>query len=37
MTLDPFTEIDWDTPIDDRAYHLPPEWLPLYGTAAGRR
>jgi ribosomal protein S18 acetylase RimI-like enzyme len=33
MTLDPFTEIDWETPIDDRAYHLPPEWLPLYGTA----
>ena len=34
MTLDPFTEIDWDIPIDDRAYHLPPEWLPLFGTAA---
>jgi hypothetical protein len=33
MTLDPFTEVDWDTPIDDSAYHLPPEWLPLYGTA----
>jgi hypothetical protein len=33
MTLDPFTTIDWSTPIDDRAYHLPPEWLPLYGTA----
>jgi P-aminobenzoate N-oxygenase AurF len=33
MTLDPFTEIDWETPIDDRSYHLPPEWLPLYGTA----
>jgi hypothetical protein len=32
MTLDPFTEVDWDIPIDDRAYHLPPEWLPLYGT-----
>ena len=31
-TLDPFTEIDWDLPIDDSAYHLPPEWLPLYGT-----
>ena len=31
-TLDPFTEVDWDIPIDDRAYHLPPEWLPLYGT-----
>ena len=31
-TLDPFTEVDWDTPIDDRAFHLPPEWLPLYGT-----
>ena len=33
MTLDPFTEIDWDIPIDDRAYHLPPEWLPLFGTS----
>ena len=33
MTLDPFTEVDWDIPIDDSAYHLPPEWLPLYGTA----
>jgi hypothetical protein len=32
-TLDPFTEIDWSVPIDDSAYHLPPEWLPLYGTA----
>ncbi len=31
-TLDPFTEVDWDIAIDDRAYHLPPEWLPLYGT-----
>jgi len=34
MTLDPFTEIDWDVPIDDSAYHLPASWLPLYGTAA---
>ena len=34
MTLDPFTQIDWDLPLDDRAYHLPPEWLPLYGTGA---
>ena len=32
MTLDPFTQVDWDLPIDDSAYHLPPEWLPLYGT-----
>lgn len=32
-TLDPFTEVDWDIPIDDSAFHLPPEWLPLYGTA----
>jgi len=31
-TLDPFTEVDWDLPIDDRAFHLPPEKLPLYGT-----
>lgn len=35
VTLDPFTEIDWSIEIaDDRSYHLPPEKLPLYGTAA---
>jgi hypothetical protein len=34
MTLDPFTEVDWSIPIDDSAYHLPPEWLPLFGTPA---
>lgn len=34
MTLDPFVDVDWSVPIDDSAYHLPPEWLPLYGTAA---
>ena len=33
-TLDPFTEVDWNLPIDDRAFHLPPEKLPLYGTPA---
>jgi hypothetical protein len=33
-TLDPFTDVDWDVPIDDSAYHLPPTWLPLYGTPA---
>lgn len=31
-TLDPFDEIDWDTSIDDSAFHLPPELLALYGT-----
>jgi hypothetical protein len=31
-THDPFTEIDWDTPIDDSAFHLPPELLALYST-----
>ncbi len=31
-TLDPFREVDWSVPIDDSAYHLPPEVLPLYGT-----
>ena len=31
-TLDPFREIDWSVPIDDSAFHLPPELLPLYGT-----
>ena len=34
MTLDPSTEVDWSLPLDDRQYHLPPEFLPLYGTAA---
>lgn len=32
QTLDPFTEVDWSIPIDDSAYHLPPEFLPLYRT-----
>ena len=32
-TLDPFEYIDWDVPIDDSAFHLPPELLPLFGTA----
>lgn len=32
-SLDPFREIDWSLPIDDSAFHLPPELLPLYGTA----
>src|SRR6185312_6390015 len=31
-TLDPFEYVDWALPIDDSAYHLPPELLPLYGT-----
>ena len=31
-TLDPFEHVDWATPIDDSAFHLPPELLPLYGT-----
>jgi len=33
-TLDPFREIDWSVPIDDSAFHLPPELLPLYGSPA---
>jgi hypothetical protein len=33
-TLDPFREIDWSRPLDDSAFHLPPELLPLYGTTA---
>ena len=32
-TLDPFAYVDWTAPIDDSAFHLPPEQLPLYGTA----
>lgn len=31
-SFDPFVEIDWDQPIADTAYFLPPEHLPLYGT-----
>lgn len=33
-SFDPFTTIDWSVPVDDRAFHLPPELLPLYGTPA---
>ena len=33
-THDPFREIDWDVPIDDSAFHLPPELLALFGTEA---
>jgi hypothetical protein len=33
-TLDPFEYVDWTVPIDDSAFHLPPEILPLYGTPA---
>src|SRR3954451_11915117 len=33
QAFDPFTEIDWSAPIEDDAYYLPPEFLPLYGTA----
>ena len=32
-SLDPFVDVDWSVDLDDSAYHLPPEWLPLYGTA----
>lgn len=31
-THDPFDVIDWELPIDDSAYHLPPEMLSLFGT-----
>jgi hypothetical protein len=31
-TYDPFAEVDWSTPIDDSCWHLPVEYLPLYGT-----
>jgi P-aminobenzoate N-oxygenase AurF len=32
QTHDPFQAVDWTLPIDDSAYHLPPELLALYGT-----
>jgi hypothetical protein len=34
LTLDPFTEVDWSAGVDDSAFHMPPELLPLYGTDA---
>ena len=33
-SYDPFTFVDWSVDLDDSAYYLPPEFLPLYGTAA---
>jgi hypothetical protein len=33
QSYDPFTDIDWSVPLEDTAYYLPPEFLPLYGTA----
>ncbi len=36
-SFDPFVAIDWSVPLDDRAYHLPPEILPLYGTEIWER
>jgi hypothetical protein len=35
QSYDPFVDIDWSVPFDDEHhYYLPPEVLPLYGTAA---
>jgi hypothetical protein len=36
-TLDPFVDVDWSVAIDDSAFHLPPEVLPLYGTHTWHR
>ena len=33
-THDPFTEVDWEVPLDDSSYYLPPEMLSLFGTDA---
>jgi hypothetical protein len=33
QSYDPFVDIDWSVPFTDDAYYLPPEFLPLYGTA----
>jgi hypothetical protein len=33
QSFDPFADIDWSVPVDDTAFYLPPEFLPLYGTA----
>ncbi|WP_024799672.1 diiron oxygenase [Nocardia sp. BMG51109] len=31
-SFNPMTEIDWEAPIPDNRYGLPPEWCTLYGT-----
>jgi hypothetical protein len=33
QSSDPFVDIDWSVPFTDDTYYLPPEFLPLYGTA----
>jgi hypothetical protein len=33
LSFDPFVEVDWSVPMHDDTYYLPPEFLPLYGTA----
>ena len=33
QSADPFVDIDWSVPFTDTAFYLPPEFLPLYGTA----
>ena len=34
LTLDPFRDIDWSVEVcDDSVFHLPPDKLPLFGTA----
>lgn len=37
ITLDPFEEVDWERPIDDSAFHTPPELLALFGTETWSR
>ena len=32
LSYDPATEIDWDDPLPEGEYGLPPEWSTLYGT-----
>ena len=33
LSYDPMTEIDWDAPLPEGEYGMPPEWCTLYGTA----
>ena len=33
QSSDPFVDIDWSVPFTDDSFYLPPEFLPLYGTA----
>lgn len=33
LSLDPITEVDWETPLDETQHGASPEWSTLFGTA----